>query len=103
MSKAEAEEHRVVCPRSQSACKVKKSGLESGWFVPETHAVYYLSIFKSLSTFRTFGTSCLRFLVGGGGAGCCAGFPLAAASEGYSLVVCRLLVVVASLVVEHGL
>ena len=59
---------------------------------------------KSLSIFKTLDTYCLRFLGGGGGAGCCAGFPLAAASEGCSLVaMCRLLVVVASLVVEHGL
>ena len=34
---------------------------------------------------------------------CSAGFSLAAASEGYSVVaVCRLLIVVASLVAEHG-
>ena len=45
MSKAEAEKHSVVCPRSESACKVKLV-LESGLFVSETHAVYYSSIFK---------------------------------------------------------
>ena len=35
---------------------------------------------------------------------CCTGFPLIAASGGYSLVaVCGLLIVVASIVAEHGL
>ena len=38
------------------------------------------------------------------GLGCCVGFSLVVASRGYSLVaVCRPLIVVASLVVEHGL
>ena len=34
---------------------------------------------------------------------CCMGFSLVVVSRGYSLVLCRLLPVVASLVAEHGL
>jgi len=44
------------------------------------------------------------FIFGHAESSCCEGFSLVAASRGYSLAAaCRLLIVVASLVAEHGL
>ena len=64
MRKVELEKLCIVCPRSQSACKVKV-GLRSGESVSETHAVYlfvHLSL-KGLSIFKTHDTYCLRFFL----------------------------------------